>query len=199
MSHILLTDELHALNKRVTELRSIVTSLTLLEACTSLAYSHYEQSNNFQTLDSLKDTLYQYVGYLKESDFFYSIHEYGKTQGSMQKVYLIDNGLFEVRRDRGSDSGKLLENMIFIKLQKVGNEISYYSDGKSKIDFVTRDKTVQACHLLTQGNLKREITGFEQFEQKNGTGRTRSLVVMEKEEIPDGISTDYYDYMLNNS
>jgi len=61
MSHILLTDELHALNKRVTELRSIVTSLTLLEACASLAYSHYEQSNNFRTLDSLKDTLYQYA------------------------------------------------------------------------------------------------------------------------------------------
>ncbi len=58
---MLLTQELAILNDRVKELRTIVTSLTLKEACSSIAYANYEQSTNFTDLHSNIDTLFEYA------------------------------------------------------------------------------------------------------------------------------------------
>lgn len=137
--------------------------------------------NDFRSmgLKASKDTLYLYLGYLMETGFILSIGEYGKGGRRGRKLYLIDNGLYEVRRTGGPDFGKLLENGVFLKFLFEGSEISYYQDGAAELDFITGKQIVQVCHTLTDENIRREIAGFDRFEKHHPSDRKRTLVVKE--------------------
>jgi len=82
-----------------------------------------------------------------------------------KKVYCIDNGLAKYLGFRiTSDSGKLLENLVFLALKRKKKEIYYYS-GKRECDFVLRefadiDEAIQVCFELTKENKEREIEGL---------------------------------------
>jgi uncharacterized protein len=138
--------------------------------------------NDFRSmgLKASKDTLYLYLGYLMESGFIRSIGEYGKSEGVGRKLYLIDNGLYEVRRNQGPDFGKLLENGVFLKLLFEGYGISYYQDGTTELDFIAGKQLVQVCHTLTDENSKRERSGFDRFEKHHPSNWERALVVQEQ-------------------
>jgi len=138
--------------------------------------------NDFRSmgLKASKDTLYLYLGYLMESGFIRSIGEYGKSEGVGRKLYLIDNGLYEVRRNQGPDFGKLLENEVFLKLLLEGYGISYYQDGTTELDFIAGKQLVQVCHTLTDENSKRERSGFDRFEKHHPSNWERTLVVQEQ-------------------
>ncbi|MDC7219883.1 MAG: ATP-binding protein [Spirochaetales bacterium] len=142
-----------------------------------------------------KDTLYAYLGYLKDTGFIHTLHEYGKSQGSAQKVYLIDNGLYEVRRKLNRDRGKLLENAVFAQLLREEHSISYWNNSSYEIDFITESKLVQACYSLNRDNSSREILPFEEFNSLHQTKLKGDLVVIESE-LPIKEATLFYDWLL---
>ncbi len=129
-----------------------------------------------------KDTLYTYLGYLTDTGFFHLVEKFGSSgKQARQKIYLIDNGLYEVRRGSQSDFGKLLENAVYVHLNAGGAELSYFSDTDAEVDFVCENRLVQVCYELNEGNKEREMRGFLHFEKCFGSKRERSLVVMDSD------------------
>ena len=142
-----------------------------------------------------KDTLYLYLGYLIETGFLHVIGEYNRNQGTARKMYLIDNGLYEVRRKQEPDLGKSLENAVYLRLFSKEKEISYYQDGSSELDFIMKSKIIQVCHTLTNENLSSEISGFKRFEKKYLSEWQRVVVVWDKEVSGPEYILKFYDFL----
>lgn len=82
-----------------------------------------------------------------------------------RKVYAIDTGLLEVATPNFTkDTGRKLENLVFITLRRNSKDIYYYS-GKGECDFLIVEKgivakVIQVCSDLNPENLQREISGL---------------------------------------
>lgn len=95
-----------------------------------------------------------------------------------RKVYAIDLGLVEVvSNTMTEDSGRKLENLIFLHLRRKYKELYYFAE-KGECDFVVMKhgmvlQLVQVCYELTSDNLKRELKGLLQamrfFNQHKAT------------------------------
>jgi hypothetical protein len=126
--------------------------------------------------DNLKvsrDTIVEYVGYLNDINFLFFLPKFDyslKNQNrSMNKVYLIDNGLANAISFKFSeDRGRLLENLVFIELKRRGKEI-YYHKNKRECDFVIKDgfdivEAIQVTKSLNEDfgddTKKREFLGL---------------------------------------
>lgn len=117
-----------------------------------------------------KNTLYAYLGYFSDSLIVYPLrrfsYSYKDVEGSIPKIYFIDNGL--LYSNGIMDMGRLMENMVFVELQKKWNECLFYyksSEGK-EVDFVIKEgrtikQLVQACYNIEDYITKeREIKGL---------------------------------------
>ena len=130
-----------------------------------------------------KDSLYEILEYIEAVylgmrlyKFDYSI--VNREMGD-KKIYAIDNGLLNVISYQFSEnSGKLLENMVFIWLRQLYGDSLFYYNQKTECDFVIfdRDKpihAIQVCYDLSETSTrKREIKGLlsamEYFKLENG-------------------------------
>ena len=113
-----------------------------------------------------KNTLYNYLSMLEDSMFAFFIpkfrHSARKRDFSINKAYLCDVGfakLFESSKDKG----RKMENAIFLEIARRKNpltEISYWSDGKSEVDFVIRQgakikQLIQAAYDISNYDTKK--------------------------------------------
>ena len=132
-------------------------------------------------------TVKDYFDYLENSfliflapRFDYSLR---KQMYANKKVYLIDSALAVHLGYRTSkDSGRLLENVVFLELKRRKKEI-YYSADKRECDFVIKEgikiaEAIQVCYELTNENKQRELEGLEEamskFKLKEGLILTKS-------------------------
>jgi uncharacterized protein len=82
-----------------------------------------------------------------------------------RKAYAIDPGLANViSTGMTDDSGRRLENLIFLHLRRRYHELYYYDD-KGECDFVAMNRgkiarLIQVCYELTPDNLDRELNGL---------------------------------------
>jgi len=100
-----------------------------------------------------------------------------------KKVYCIDTGFISNVGFRFSeDSGKLLENLVFIELKRMDKEIYYFSE-KVECDFLIKEgikikKAIQVCYEMNEKNKEREINGLmtalDKFNLNNGLILTNS-------------------------
>ncbi len=151
-----------------------------------LAVTNIAKEISFNSMKKLlgfgsSTTVKEYFSYLENSFLIFLVPKFDyslkKQVYSNKKVYVIDNGLAVNLGFRFSkDSGKLLENLVFVELKRKGREIFYYSN-KHECDFVIRDKmkikeAIQVCYEFNEENKKREIEGLveamENFKLKNG-------------------------------
>jgi len=86
------------------------------------------------------------------------------------------------------DSGRLLENLVFIELKRRNAEVWYFR-GKQECDFVIRDSgaitsAIQVCYELTASNREREIGGL--VEAMTGLGLDEGFILTynQEETIP---------------
>ncbi|MEZ5336022.1 MAG: DUF4143 domain-containing protein [Methanolobus sp.] len=97
---------------------------------------------------------------------------------SKKKVYVIDTGLMNILAFKFSkDSGKLLENIVFLELKNREHEI-YYHAGKNECDFLLMEngsisQAIQVTQRLHKSNEKREIAGL--------------LEAMDRYKLPEGL------------
>jgi predicted AAA+ superfamily ATPase len=106
--------------------------------------------------------------------FDYSIR---RQLNSPKKIYLIDQAFHLVGGLNFSpNSGRILENIVFIELKRRYKEIFYFRE-KNECDFVIKDNTkikevIQVCYNLTRGNKDREVKGLieamDKFKLKKG-------------------------------
>ena len=118
-----------------------------------------------------KNTIYDYLSKLEDTTFFFFLRKYSKKphlrESYPQKIYLCDTGLTKTLR-YSEDKGKLIENIVFLELQRKTNsnpllEVFYWKDYQQReVDFIIKEGTqinqlIQVTYALTPENEKREI------------------------------------------
>ena len=136
-----------------------------------------------------KNTIIGYISYFEDAYLFFQNlkYEYSITKqlGSVKKIYCIDNGLLNAVSFKFSkDTGKLLENLVFIELKRRGNEI-YYFRKNNECDFLIKEKNkiikaVQVTKKLDEENSRREINGL--LEAMNEYNLKEGLILTDEEE-----------------
>ncbi len=121
-----------------------------------------------------RDTLALYVSYMIDAYLLYEVsyfsysakikHEVNK----LPKLYVLDNGLINVVSIRYSKNrGQMFENTVLIKLVEHFDEVNYWSELKSEVDFIAGTTVINVT--ATDKIPEREMAGLFDFtkEHKN--------------------------------
>jgi predicted AAA+ superfamily ATPase len=180
--------------------------------------SPFSASKLFNYLKSLnieisKKTVNNYIHYAQNVFFLFMnpkfTGSYKNMHQSRKKEYLIDTG-FSILHKKSDDSGKLLENSVYIELlrlkeREAGMDIFYFFED-AEIDFIiTRNNQlingIQICYYLNATNLNREIRPLkklmDRYNLKNST-----IIVMEKDNMQINDNRikiiSFYEWALNS-
>ncbi|MCX6150843.1 MAG: ATP-binding protein [Ignavibacteriales bacterium] len=171
-----------------------------------VSYNALQRNLNFKSVVSVKN----YIGYIQESYLIYQLFKYDFSLKKQliynKKIYVVDNGLRnQVAFRFSNDSGKLLENAVFLHLKNTGKEI-YYFKNKKECDFIVKEKNkiitaIQATDVLTDANYEREIAGLLEamnaLNLKKGFIITRNQEERIKKEAKDIFVIPVYKWLLN--
>ncbi len=151
--------------------------------------------NNFASLYTIRklmdilnlkstSTTEKYIKYLEEAYLIFSLTRYSPKSAerirSPRKLYAVDNGFITAKAIQHSpNTGKLMENLIFLELIKRGltinKDLFYYKTRNSReVDFVVKSghivtELIQVCYDITNPDTeKREIKALlEAAEELN--------------------------------
>jgi len=146
-----------------------------------------------------KDTVWEYFSYLQEIGFLFQVTRFSpslkKQFTATKKIYIADNGFKKLHGAFFSeDSGRFLENLVFIELQRRGKELYYFKE-KNECDFLIKEgkhitQALQVCFELNKNNSEREFNGLTtaltMFQLKEGlviTGDQQKELSVEKKKI----------------
>lgn len=160
-------------------LREIVNFL-LTNTGTILSLKKISEMTEIKNISTIKN----YLEYLKNSFLFYSVPIYSfsikKQIYNPDKIYVCDLGIYnEIGFKFSQNQGKILENFVFLELQRRYPRVYYSKDNNSKeIDFVISQKNkvnllIQSCFDLSDSKTKkREVTsllkGMDKYNLKKG-------------------------------
>jgi predicted AAA+ superfamily ATPase len=125
-------------------------------------------------------TVENYVGYLIEAFLFLSVTRYSPKakvrMSAPRKIYAYDTGMVNAVRFRtGSDTGRLLENLVAVEWYRRRNEFfSFKTVGGKEVDFVVRTadggfSLFQVCYDLSdQKTRKRELVALSKAAEEIG-------------------------------
>lgn len=170
--------------RNITLLKTL-TKYLLTNIASTFSINSYYKTAKQQTKIS-KDTILDYVSCLEDINLIYLIQVFSYSLKTQQvnpsKVYCIDNGLRNAVSFKFSkDEGKLVENLVFMELKRIGDEI-YYWKNKGEVDFVVKNKD----QILTAINVtytdeinKREIESLLGFKKEHK--KTKELILITKD------------------
>ncbi len=157
-----------------------------------------------QGLKVSKDDLYDIADKACSIFLLFKVQKFDKSlakeNNSLPKYYCIDGGLRQnLLKPTSEDNGKLLENAVFLHLNRNlsdDGKISYHmNDGKgirrTECDFVVQERDevsslVQACWDMNEATREREIEGIVNASEETGCTEM-TIVTYDHEEI---ITTD---------
>lgn len=134
-------------------------------------------------------TVSKYIDTLVESYLFYKVNRYdirGKQHlATLEKYYLVDLGLRSslLGKELSSDAGHLLENVIFLELQRRDEQVWVGKADHLEVDFVARGKDGYTKYIQVawtvkeQKTLDRELAPFAKIPDYN----ERWLITMDYE------------------
>jgi len=120
-------------------------------------------------------TIEKYLEYLTASFVFYKVNRFdikGKKQlATQEKYYLVDAGLLNilVGKERVTDRGHILENVVFLELLRRGYKIWTGTSRNSEVDFVCKTLTGDieyyqvAWQMSDEKTLDREFGSLEKI------------------------------------
>lgn len=123
--------------------------------------------NDGQTIHH--STVEKYLDYLIESFVFYKVNRFdlkGRKQlATQEKYYLVDIGLLNILmgKDRISNRGHILENIVYLELLRRGNKIWTGTDRNSEVDFVCRTTLGDINYIQVAWQLSDEKTIEREF------------------------------------
>ncbi len=121
-------------------------------------------------------TVEKYLDYLTKSFVFYKVNRFdlkGRKQlATQEKYYLVDMGLQNifVGKERTTDRGHILENIVYLELLRRGNKIWTGTSRNSEVDFVCKTKTGEieyyqvAWQLTNDQTIEREFGALEKID-----------------------------------
>lgn len=121
-------------------------------------------------------TVENYLEYLVSSFVFYKVNRFdlkGKKQlATQEKYYLVDVGLLNVLvgKERMTDRGHILENIVYLELLRRGNKIWTGTSRNNEVDFVCRTPTGDieyyqvAWQISNEKTMEREFGALEKIK-----------------------------------
>lgn len=153
-------------------------------------------------------TVEKFINYLVHSFLFYRVHRFdikGKKQlATLEKYYLVDIGFLNVLvgRDRTSDRGHILENIVYLELLRRGYKVWVGAMKSGEVDFVAKNRNGEveyfqvAWKLATPETKKRELASLEQIKDNY------PKYLLSTESFPQGkngiIHKNVFGWLLNN-
>jgi predicted AAA+ superfamily ATPase len=149
-------------------------SVSDLEAVSKYLYSNVGNLTN--TLNISKHsgitsmTVKSYVNALEDAYLFYKVYRYDikgkKILRSSEKYYASDTGLRNVVLGGISDTGRLLENVVFLELKRRGYDVTVGSYRDHEIDFTAQKWNKTEYFQVTESliftfNAEREIRSLD--------------------------------------
>ena len=170
----------------------IISNITSLFSYTSLA----------KAVNINDKSAKEYISYLEHSylvdelkHFSYSLKE---QNNSKKKIYCNDNGFLSLSYSFSSNSGKLLENLIYTELIKKGFEIYFYNKN-FECDFIAKkeNKTIaiQVCYELNTLNTKREVGGLTKLPFD--VDEKYIITYNQSKKIDDILVIPFYEYFFD--
>lgn len=114
-------------------------------------------------------TVMEYLSYFNDAYLFFFVSKFSyshKVQAvNPKKVYCIDNGFINANSvSFSNDSGRMLENLVFLELRRRNYDIFYFNESK-ECDFVVFEKgkiksVLQVCFQLDEDNMDREVSAL---------------------------------------
>lgn len=120
-------------------------------------------------------TVEKYLEYLVASFVFYKVNRFdlkGKKQlATQEKYYLVDAGLLNILagKERTTDRGHILENVVFLELLRRGNKIWTGTTRNNEVDFVCKTTTGDieyyqvTWQTASEGTVEREFGALEKI------------------------------------
>ncbi|MBC8460709.1 MAG: ATP-binding protein [Deltaproteobacteria bacterium] len=115
-------------------------------------------------------TIRNYIEFLENTYLLFQVYKFDHSVKNQirnaKKTYFIDNALIHKLGFLFSDeSGRLLENLVFIELKRRGKEVFYHANLK-ECDFIIKQGTritqaIQVCHAFdSPDTFERELSGL---------------------------------------
>lgn len=152
----------------LTSERELKELIYLLASNVSRPYSN----NRLAASIGLKNatTVKNYLDYIQDTYMLFAVNKFDysarKQLHNARKIYFIDNALiYKLGFMFSEDKGRMLENLVYIELQRRGKEV-FYHKGKRECDFILRDGNsvtgaVQVTYSMTGNDTRdREINGL---------------------------------------
>lgn len=120
-------------------------------------------------------TVEKYLEYLVTSFVFYKVNRFdlkGKKQlATQEKYYLVDAGFlnFLVGKERTTDRGHILENIVYLELLRRGNKIWTGTSRNAEVDFVCKTPMGEieyyqiAWQMTSETTVEREFGSLEKI------------------------------------
>ncbi len=114
-------------------------------------------------------TIEKFIEYLVESFVFYKVNRFdikGKKQlATLEKYYIVDVGLLNVLvgRERTADRGHILENIVFLELQRRGYKIWTGRLRNGEVDFTVKNPNGEIEYYQVSWQISNEETRKREF------------------------------------
>ena len=180
------------MNAQVRSVRVMQDLLYLMFSSLSSPFSYRKLASHF-SIDPA--TIREYIGYITDSHlmselmfFSYSVRVQNV---NAKKIYCIDNGIRNaISFQFSSDTGKLVENSVWIHLNSLGVPL-YYWKGEGEVDFVIKhtDNSLTAMNVTYTDDIpEREIRALSLFQDVFSENIHRLiLITKDAEKKEDGI------------
>jgi predicted AAA+ superfamily ATPase len=115
-------------------------------------------------------TVEKYLEYLVTSFVIYKVNRFdlkGKKQlATQEKYYLVDTGLLNVLvgKERATDRGHILENIVYLELLRRGNKIWTGTTRNNEVDFVIKTPTGNISYYQVAWQINNESTAEREFK-----------------------------------
>ena len=153
-------------------------------------------------------TVEKFLEYLVESFVFYKVNRFdikGKKQlATQEKYYLVDLGLLNIfkGRERITDRGHILENVVYLELLRRGNKIWTGALRNGKIDFITKTNTGEIEYYQVAWNITGIETQEREFKSLESIKDNHPKYLLTTESFPqsrNGIKhKNVFEWLLNN-
>lgn len=141
-------------------------------------------------------TVKDYFSYLENAYLAFLTAKYERSLKKQiyarKKLYLVDTGMVTfLGLGSSRDSGRLLENLVFLELKRRSENVYYFRERK-ECDFVrvgdrmTPHGIIQVCHELTERNRDREISGLLEAAEALGQKKGLILTLDQRDEFEAG-------------
>lgn len=137
------------------------------------------------------NTVKKYIHYLENAWLFFTINKYAysvkEQQIAVKKIYAIDTGMLKsVGFSFSENTGKLLENLVFLQLRRHHQDIFYYKTRQNhQIDFYIPSKklAIQVTQEMSvEGTRQRELRSLVELSAERSEKHSLQVITLADQE-----------------